>query len=81
LTSYFTKDSSIYAGSKSIFEKQEDFEKYLSRKRQLYHGMHEVPVFNLKLSSQPILVSFIFTVFRMNNSKRKVFVNAKMVSG
>ena len=80
-TSYFTKDSSILAGSKSLLRKPEEAEKYLHRKRQLYKGIHEVPVFNLKLSNKPILLSFSFSVFRMNNNKRKIFVSGKLLSG
>lgn len=80
-TSYFTKDSSILAGSKSLLGKPEETEKYLHRKRQLYKGVHEVPVFNLKLSGKPLLLSFSFSVFRMNNNKRKIFVSAKLLAG
>lgn len=78
-TSYFTKDSSILAGSKTIFDKNNDGEKYLNRKRQLYNGVHEVPCFNLRFADQPILLSFKFSVFRMNSSKRKIFIGAKML--
>ena len=78
-TSYFTKDSNILAGSKSLLTKPEETEKYLHRKRQLYKGVHEIPVFNLKLNTKPILLSFSFSVFRMNNSKRKIFVSAKLL--
>lgn len=82
-TSYFTKDSGFMkrTGSNGIMEKPEEAEKYLNRKRQLYNGVHEVPCFNLKYSDSPILLSFRFSVFRMNSSKRKVFIGAKMLSG
>jgi hypothetical protein len=69
------------AGSKSILEKPGENEKYINRKRQLYNGMHEVPCFNLKYADQPILLTFKFSVFRMNNNKRKIFVGAKMLPG
>ena len=68
-------------GSSSIMDKPEEQEKYLNRKRQLYNGVHEVPCFNLKYSDSPILLSFRFSVFRMNSSKRKIFIGAKMLSG
>lgn len=47
----------------------------------LYTGIHEVPVFCLKFSSKPILASFRFTVFRMNNNQKKIFISAKLLSG
>lgn len=37
-----------------------------------------MPVFNLKQSNQPILVSFRFNIFRILN-KRKIFVQAKIM--
>ena len=82
-TSYFTKDSSLMkrTGSNGLMEKPEEAEKYLNRKRQLYNGVHEVPCFNLKYTDTPILLSFRFSVFRMNNSKRKIFIGAKMLQG
>lgn len=43
--------------------------------------MHEVPCFNLKYADQPILLTFKFSVFRINNNKRKIFVGAKMLPG
>lgn len=52
---------------------------YMSRKRQLYQGFHEVPVFNLRIGNKPVLLRFRFSVFRMNN-KKKVFVSAKLSS-
>lgn len=78
-TSYFTKDSSVLGSKAKLTGKQK--EKYLNRKRILYTGIHEVPVFCLKLSSKPILASFRFTVFRMNNSQKKVFISAKLLNG
>jgi hypothetical protein len=82
-TSYFTKDSTLMkrTGSNGMMEKPEEAEKYLNRKRQLYNGVHEVPCFNLKYTDTPILLSFRFSVFRMNSSKRKIFIGAKMLQG
>lgn len=65
------------AGSSTL----ENKEQYLNRKRQLYNGIHEVPCFNLKLGDKPILMSFKFSIFRMNNNKRKIFVGAKILPG
>mgnify|MGYP006996200924 CR=1 FL=1 len=73
-TTYFTKEEERNNA-------QESPEKYLQRKRNLYHGVHEVPVFNLKISSKPILLSFKFTIFRMNTNNRKIFVAAKLSVG
>jgi hypothetical protein len=80
-TSYFTKDSSILGATSKSNLSSKQAEKYLNRKRCLYTGVHEVPVFCLKLSSKPILASFRFTVFRMNNNQKKVFISAKLLSG
>jgi len=68
--SYFTKEptANFKLGGKEIGPS----------KRHLYQQIHEVPVFNLRVSNQPILVSFRFTVFRMAN-KKKIFVQAKML--
>jgi hypothetical protein len=39
--------------------------------------MHEVPVFNLRIGSQPVLLAFRFTVFRLANRK-KIFISARV---
>jgi hypothetical protein len=33
-------------------------------KRYLYQGIHEIPVFNLKIQDEPIMFIFKFTVYR-----------------
>ena len=40
-----------------------------------------MPCFNLKLNDKPILLSFKFSIFRMNNAKRKIFIGAKILPG
>lgn len=80
-TSYFTKDSSVLTGGKSVPGKLGDTQKYLNRKRQLYTAIHEVPCFNLKYADAPILLSFKFSVFRMNNNKKKIFIGAILLPG
>lgn len=74
--SYFTKDQAAL-GSNSRLNGGSEFQPPRS-KRHLYSGVHEVPVFNLKISSQPILVSFRFNIFRLVN-KSKIFVQAKLL--
>jgi len=65
-TTYFTKEANANQHNQASL--QESPEKYLQRKRNLYHGVHEVPVFNLKISNKPVLLSFKFNVFRMNTN-------------
>ena len=78
-TTYFTKETEgNLHNTNSLHESPEQ---YLQRKRNLYHGVHEVPVFNLKISNKPILLSFKFNVFRMNTNQRKIFVAAKLLAG
>lgn len=40
-----------------------------------------MPVFNMIISDKPILLSFKFTIFRVNNNKRKIYVAAKLIGG
>jgi hypothetical protein len=65
--SYFTKDKSAVS---TMRLEQKPFK---SKNRYLYSGIHEVPVFNLKLSNQPILVRFKFNIFRIVN-KNKIYL-------
>jgi hypothetical protein len=51
--------------------------KQRTSQRQLYKGVHEVPVFNLAVDEKPVLLAFKFSVFRMSN-KKKVFVSAHL---
>lgn len=50
-----------------------------TKRRVLYQGMHEIPVFNLRVGSQPVLLAFRFTVFRLAN-KKKIFISARMAN-
>lgn len=45
----------------------------------LYTGQHEIPVFNLRVGSQPVLLAFRFKVFRLAN-KKKIFISARMAN-
>ena len=40
-----------------------------------------MPVFNMKISNKPILLSLKFTIFRINNNKIKVYIAAKLING
>ena len=41
--------------------------------RFLYEGYHKVPVFNLKVSDQPVLIALAFQVYRVGH---KVYIEA-----
>jgi len=47
----------------------------------MYKGAHEIPVFNYKISSKPILLTLNFNVFRVKDNKRKIYVSAKIQKG
>ena len=45
------------------------------RKRILYTGNHQIPVFNLKFQDEPVLLYFKFVVYR---TAVKIYVEAKL---
>ena len=73
--------SRIQAGSKSLLSNPGDIEKKLRNKGQMYKGTHEIPVFNYKVSSKPMLLTLNFNVFRVKDNKRKIYVSAKIQKG
>ena len=51
------------------------------RKRILYQGNHQIPVFNLKVQDEPTLLYFKFTIYRTSIKiycEAKLFNNQKM---
>ena len=57
------------AGRKRVFKDR-------AHRRYLYEGLHEVPVFNLKVQDQPVIMGFKFNVYR---TAIKIYVEAKML--
>ena len=47
-----------------------------SHRRYLYEGSHKVPVFNLKIQEQPVLLGFKFIVYR---TTVKIYIEARML--
>ena len=46
-----------------------------NRKRHLYQGFHQIPVFNLKYQDMPVMLTFKFMVYR---TSIKIYIEAKL---
>ena len=46
-----------------------------NKRRLLYEGVHEIPVFNLKLQDQPVLLQFKFTAYR---TSIKIYIEGRI---
>ena len=44
----------------------------------MYKGAHEVPVFNYRINSKPLLLTLNFNVFRVKDNKKKIYLSAKI---